>query len=297
MNQKTLFYTISQQEWLDTAGDTVQPAVLKAFEAGGKAGRSIKNALHGKWLGHPLHPAITDVPVGAWTTAAVLDGLELMGKEKYTPGADAAVAVGLVGALGAAVTGLADWTGTRKERRKLGMLHGMLNAGATALYATSLLLRRRKRTRGVGIGLAMLGYGVVSAGAYLGGHLVFGKQVGVDHTGNSAVYPEDFVAVLREDELEEGQMRCVEAGEVKVLLARKNGDLFAIAHTCSHLGGPLSDGDLMDNCSVRCPWHGSVFSLEDGSVVDGPATEPQPKFEVRVKAGQIEVRLPESENK
>ncbi|MDX5421661.1 MAG: Rieske 2Fe-2S domain-containing protein [Hymenobacteraceae bacterium] len=297
MNQKSLFYTISQQEWLGTAGETVQPAVLKTFEAGGKIGQDIKNTLHGKWLGHPLHPAITDVPVGAWTTAAVLDGLELMGKEKYTPGADAAVAVGLVGAVGAAVTGLADWTGTRKERRKLGMLHGMLNAGATALYATSLLLRRRKSTRGVGIGLAMLGYGVVSAGAYLGGHLVFGKQVGVDHTGNSVVYPEDFVAVLPENELEEGQMRCVEAGDVKVLLARKNRKLFAIAHTCSHLGGPLSDGDLLDNCSVRCPWHGSVFSLEDGSVVDGPATEPQPKFEVRVNAGQIEVRLPKFENK
>lgn len=297
MNQKTVINSIAQQDWLGTAGDSIQPAIIKAFKAGGQTGQDIKNALHGTWLGHPLHPAITDVPIGAWTTAAVLDGLELLGKKKYAPGADAAVAVGLVGAVGAAVTGLTDWTGTTKERRKIGLMHGMLNAGATALYVTSLLLRRRKESRGTAISLAMLGYGVVSAGAYLGGYLVFGKQVGVDHTATSAVYPEDFVAVLAENELAENQMRCVKAGEVKVLLARKNGEVFAIAHTCSHLGGPLSEGDLLDNFSVRCPWHGLVFSLEDGSVLDGPATEPQPKFEVRIQEGQIEVRLPKTENK
>ena len=291
MDQKTTINLIAETEWLDTAGDAIQPAVLNAFKAGGETGQAIKNALHGTWLGHPLHPALTDVPVGAWTTAAVLDGLELLGEEKYKPGADAAISVGLVGAVGAAVTGLTDWTGTTKERRKIGLMHGMLNAGATVLYITSLFLRRRKATRGTAIGLSMLGYGVVSASAYLGGHLVYGKQVGVDHTATADKYPKDFVAVLPDSELAENTMRRVEAGEVPVLLARKNGAVFAIAHTCSHLGGPLSEGKLLDDGTVRCPWHGSVFSLRDGSVVNGPATEPQPKFEVRVKAGQIEVRL------
>jgi nitrite reductase/ring-hydroxylating ferredoxin subunit/uncharacterized membrane protein len=297
MRQNAVIDAIEKQEWLKTAGDTVQPAVLDAFEAGGEAGKRVKDALHGTWLGHPLHPAITDVPIGSWTTAAVLDTMELMGRKKYAPGADAAVAVGLVGAVGAAVTGLTDWTGTTSERRKLGMMHGMLNAGAAALYITSLLLRRRKKTRGTAIGLSMLGYGVVSFGAYLGGHLVFGKQVGVDHTATSVTYPEDFVSVLPENELADNSMRCVKAGEVPVLLARKDGEIFALAHTCSHLGGPLSEGDLLDGGLVRCPWHGSVFSLEDGSVVHGPATEPQPRFEVRVKDGQIEVRTPQYENK
>lgn len=297
MDQKELFTAISEQDWLDTAGDAIQPAVEKAFKAGGQAGKDIKNALHGTWLGHPLHPAITDVPIGAWTTAAVLDGLELSGEKKYAPGADAAIAIGLVGAVGAAITGLTDWTGTTQERRKIGMLHGMLNAGATALYTASLVLRRRRKSRGAAIGLSMLGYGVASVGAYLGGHLVFGKQVGVDHTATSAVYPEDFVAVLPEAELDEGKMRCVKAGEVPVLLARKQGEVYAIAHTCSHLGGPLSEGDLLDGCRVRCPWHGSVFSLEDGRVMDGPATEPQPRFEVRINDGQIEVRAPKTQNK
>lgn len=293
MNQETAIDVIARQDWLDTAGDVIQPAILDAFKAGGETGQEIKNFLHGTWLGHPLHPVITDVPIGAWTTAAVLDGLELLGEEKYAPGADAAIAVGLVGALGAAVTGLTDWTGTTKERRKVGLMHGLLNVGATALYATSFFLRRRENSRNTAIGLAMLGYGVAGAAAYLGGHLVFSEQTGVDHTATAAEYPKDFVAVLPENDLAENTMRRVEAGEVPVLLARKNGEIYAIAHTCSHLGGPLSEGELFDDCSVRCPWHGSIFSLEDGSVLKGPATEPQPKFEVRVNNGQIEVRLSE----
>ena len=284
-------HTITDQEWVDRAGDKLQPAVLNAYKAGGEAGQQIKNALHGTWLGHPLHPALTDVPVGAWTTAAVLDVLELGGNKKYAPGADAAVAVGLAGAVGAAVTGLTDWTGTTKERRRLGLVHGMLNLGAAALYSASLLLRRREKSRGSAIGLSMLGYGIASFSAYIGGHLVFRNQVGVDHTAGPENYPDDFVAVLPENELEDNTMRCVKAGEVAVLLVRQNGEIFALAHTCSHLGGPLSEGDLLDG-KVRCPWHGSVFSLEDGSVVAGPATGPQPSFEVRVKNGKIEVRLP-----
>ncbi|MBF9253766.1 Rieske 2Fe-2S domain-containing protein [Pontibacter sp. 172403-2] len=297
MNQKTTIDIIEQQKWLGTAGNAIQPAILKAFEAGGETGNDIKNFLHGTWLGHPLHPAITDVPIGAWTTAAVLDGMELLGEEKYAPGADAAIAVGLVGAVGAAVTGLTDWTGTTRERRKLGLIHGLLNVGATALYATSFFLRRLEKSRGTAIGLSMLGYGVASASAYLGGHLVFGKQIGVDHTATAAVYPKDFVAVLAENKLAENTMQRVEAGEVAVLLARKNGEIFAIAHTCSHLGGPLSEGELLDDGSVRCPWHGSVFSLKDGSVIDGPATEPEPKFDVRVNNGQIEVKLQQTGSK
>lgn len=293
MNQETTIDVIERQDWLGTAGDAIQPVVIKAFEAGGETGQEIKNFLHGTWLGHPLHPVITDVPIGAWTTAAVLDGLELLGKEKFAPGADAAIAVGLVGALGAAVTGLTDWTGTTGERRKVGLMHGLLNVGATALYATSFFLRRREDSRNTAIGLSMLGYGVAGAAAYLGGHLVFSEQTGVDHTATAAEYPKDFVAVLPENELKENSMKCVEAGEIPVLLARKNGEILAIAHTCSHLGGPLSEGELLDDCSVRCPWHGSVFSLKDGSVLKGPATEPQPKFDVRINNGQIEVRLSE----
>ena len=295
MSKETAIDVIERQDWLDAAGEAIQPAVLGAFEAGGEAGQEIKNFLHGTWLGHPLHPVITDVPIGAWMTAAVLDGLELIGgKEKYAPGADAAVAVGLVGAVGAAITGLTDWSGTTGKERKVGLMHGILNGTATVLYATSFLMRKSDKSRKTAIGLSMLGYGVAGAAAYLGGHLVYGEQVGVDHTATAEEYPKDFTAVLPEGELAENSMKCVEAAEVSVLLAKKNGKIFALAHTCSHLGGPLSEGELLDDCSVKCPWHGSRFSLEDGSVLDGPATEPQPQFEVRIREGQIEVRMPET---
>ena len=297
MKPETIIDAITRQDWLGTAGDAIQPAIIKAFEAGGETGQQLKNFLHGTWLGHPLHPIITDVPIGAWTAAAVLDCLELSGQRKYAPGADAAIAIGLVGALGAAVTGLTDWTGLTKKKRRIGMLHAFLNIGATALYATSYLLRRRQDSRGPAIGLALVGYGIVSASAYLGGHLVYAEQVGVDHTATSDEYPKEFVAVLPDAELAENTMRRVQAGSIPVLLARKDGEIFAIAHTCSHLGGPLSEGVLLPDGSVRCPWHGSVFSLADGRVLAGPATEPQPKFDVRVTNGQIEVRLFQPQNK
>ncbi|RYE27761.1 MAG: DUF2231 domain-containing protein, partial [Sphingobacteriaceae bacterium] len=201
------------------------------------------------------------------------------------------IVIGLLGAAGSAVTGLTDWSGTTKKKQKIGLMHGMLNLGATALYTTSYLLRRKKKERGAAIALAMLGYGITGLAAYLGGHLVYAEQVGVDHTQVSAEYPQDFVAILPEKELSENQMKAAKAGEISVLLVKQQGEIYAIANTCSHLGGPLCDGELKPDCSVVCPWHHSEFSLKDGSVISGPATEPQPKFEVRVKAGQIEVKL------
>jgi nitrite reductase/ring-hydroxylating ferredoxin subunit len=134
----------------------------------------------------------------------------------------------------------------------------------------------------------MLGYLVANAAGYLGGHLVFGEQVGVDHTA-SQLPPGEFTAVLRAAELPENELRRVTADGMPVLLLRRGERIYAIAETCSHLGGPLSEGQLED-LSVICPWHGSRFALENGRVIDGPATFPQPCFETRVQDGQIEVR-------
>jgi nitrite reductase/ring-hydroxylating ferredoxin subunit/uncharacterized membrane protein len=288
MASEALINAIERQDFLEQAGDAIQPAVSNAFKAAGPAGREVKNFLHGTWLGHPLHPVLTDVPIGAWTAALALDAMEsISGRKELGAGADVAIAVGLLGAAGSAVTGLTDWSETYGRARKVGLLHGLLNAGATALYTTSLVMRRRKK-RSAGMGLAMLGYAVSSAAAYLGGHLVYGEQVGVDHTAAQEM-PKEFVAVLPEGELSEGEMKKVEADGVPVLLVRRNGEIHAIAHTCSHMGGPLSEGKLEGEV-VQCPWHGSRFNVRDGSVVDGPATFPQPCFEARVREGQIEVR-------
>jgi len=294
MSQNNPIDLIEKQEWLGKVADAVQPLILDAFKAGGEAGQQLKNILHGTWLGHPLHPVLTDIPVGAWSLAAIFDTLELTGSKKYKKAADVSVAVGLVGALGSAVTGLTDWSGTDGKKRKIGLMHAMLNVTGTALYGTSLALRSKNKTRDTGIALSFAGLGIVSLAAYLGGHLVFGEQVGVDHTATSDGYPNDFVAVLAENNLAENSMKAVKAGEIIVLLAKKNGKIFAIANTCSHLGGPLNEGELLDDYTVKCPWHGSVFSLKDGSVVNGPATEKQPQFDIRTQNGQIEVRLKKS---
>ncbi len=283
-------------EWLEDAAETIQPAVLNAFESAGDTGKAVKNFLHGTWLGHPLHPMLTDIPLGAYTTTAVMDVMELCGNENVKAGADTSLAIGLAGAAGAAVTGTADWTGSTGQNRRVGLMHATLNIGATLLNTASLIMRRKKANRKLAIGLSFAAYGVTTLAAYLGGHLVYGQQMGVDHTAGVGAYPLDFADAYPDGDLKEGQMVCASVRDIPVLLARQSGSLYAIAHTCSHLGGPLSEGELLDDACVKCPWHGSVISLKDGSVVDGPATEHQPKFETRIRNGKIQVRVAKSES-
>jgi nitrite reductase/ring-hydroxylating ferredoxin subunit/uncharacterized membrane protein len=287
MAEPTALTIIDHQEWLDPLADQVQTAVTGAFESAGAAGQAAKNFLHGTWLGHPLHPVLTDVPIGAWTAALVMDAMEdITGERGLRKGADAAIAVGLVGAVASAVTGLADWSASDGRARKVGLMHGLLNLGGAVLYGASLALRKSDR-RAAGRGCSTLGYAVMMASAYLGGELVYSEQMGVNHSLGQPL-PKEFVPVLPEAELAEGQLRRVEANGARILLAKRNGQIYAMNEVCSHLGGPLAEGEMVD-CSVRCPWHGSRFSLEDGSVIDGPATHPQPTLHVRVREGQIEV--------
>lgn len=280
---------IKKQNWLEPIADRLQPTVAAALGVDGPIGPRVANILHGTWLGHPLHVVLTDVPIGSWTAAAVLDALEeKTGSRAMGQGADAAIALGLVGAAAAGITGLADWsTIGGGQPRRIGLAHGLLNATATACYVTSLCLRRT-HSRRAGRRFALLGLIVSSVAAYLGGHLVFKEKIGVDHTADYSP-PEDFVSVLAEVELLENQLRRVDANGMPVLLVRSGQRIYAIAETCAHLGGPLSEGKLEDP-TVRCPWHGSRFSLEDGRVLEGPSVHAQPVLEVRVRDGQIEVR-------
>ena len=288
MSSNIAIQLIDKQVWLDAVADSLQPAIAETFQAGGIVGRKIKNFLHGTWLGHPLHSVLTDVPIGAWTAALVLDAMEeIGGRKRFAEAADTAVTVGVVGAVGSALAGLTDWTHTDGRARRIGITHGLMNASALALYTTSLVCRRRGERR-AGRGFAALGFVISSAAAYLGGHLVYGEQVGVDHTADQRL-PDEFTSVMAEAELRDGELRRVEADGVPVLLVRRGERIYAIAETCSHMGGPLAEGTLED-ASVRCPWHGSRFALEDGQVIEGPAVHAQPCFEVRVRDGQIELR-------
>jgi nitrite reductase/ring-hydroxylating ferredoxin subunit/uncharacterized membrane protein len=284
---ETIANLIADQDWLDSLADPVQNAVKDLLTQA----EDVKDVLHGVWLGHPLHPVLTDIPVGAWTVALVLDALSGMsGREDLQAGADGAVAIGLLGALGSAVTGLADWSETGARSKKIGLVHAALNIVATGLYATSWAMRASKKQRSTAVSLSMLGYAIAGASAYLGGHLVFAEQIGVDHTATAdANEPQKYTVVMKESELRENQPTRANANGLAVLLYKSNGSIRAITATCPHLGGPLDEGKVVDG-AIECPWHQSQLSLEDGSVVKGPTTYPARCFDVRVRAGNIEVR-------
>lgn len=279
---------LAEQQWLQPVEDAVGTAVSQAYSAGGETGRKIKNFLHGTWLGHPLHPVLTDIPVGAWTAAVIMDTASGGNDESLARGAETAVCVGLIGALGAAVTGITDWKETDGKARRMGLIHGLLNLTGFALFTASYFLRRSGR-HGEARGYGYAGYGVALAAAYLGGNLVFTQRIGTDHSAGNEPRGDDFTPVLRDSELADGELRRVEKDGRRILLARRQGRVFAMVEVCSHLGGPLADGKLEGDC-VKCPWHGSRFYLQDGSVADGPATHPQPTLQVRIHNGFIEVK-------
>lgn len=245
--------------------------------------RAVRDALDGVWLGHPLHPALVTMPVGCWTAAAVFD---LLGEERA---ADLSIGLGLVGAVGAAATGAAQFqdAGIEPKVQRIGALHALLNTGATLLYAGSLLARRNGNRTG-GVALSTAGLAVSTASAWLGGELAYDLGIGPNRTafGRPAA---EWTDVAAEADLVEGKPLRVTSGDLPVLLVRDGGEIEAIGAVCSHLGGPLDEGEIADGC-VTCPWHGSVFRLADGRVVHSPATHPQPLFETRVANGRVEIR-------
>lgn len=277
---------IDHQEWLKPAEESLQKLVHKAFQF--KGGQQAKNFLHGTWIGHPLHAILTDVPIGAWTAAVVFDALDSMNTRRhYRVAADTAVTLGLLGAGGAAAAGLTDWQDIDPPARRIGLVHGLLNVASVALFGTSLLARRRG-SRTTGRALAALGYALSVAAARLGGNLVYGQKIGVDHTSPENL-PAEFTPVLSESDLKDGEPVRADHNRTPILLVRRGSQIYALAETCSHLGGPLSEGKL-DGDVIQCPWHGSRFSIRDGHVVDGPAVHPQPCLEARIRSGKVEVR-------
>src|SRR5919199_1268006 len=289
--------TISQRvvdalPFLDKVGDLVQPKVREAVDAGGATAR---NVLDGVWFEAPLHPALTDVPVGSWTAALVFDGLDAAtGSRAMKNAADASLAVGVVGALAAATTGLSDWRYLSGGSRRMGVAHGLLNTIALILNITSLVLRATGR-RNAGRLAFLAGYSVSGIAAHFGGELSYNYGVRVNRNVFQGSGPDEFVPVLDEEELPQGGMRRVEVDGAGGLLSRSSGGaVCAISSVCGHFGGPLEQGDR-EGDTVVCPLHKSRFNLCSGEVIDGPAVFPQSRYETRVRDGKIEVRA-EAEN-
>ncbi|MDF2703106.1 MAG: Rieske (2Fe-2S) region [Rubrobacteraceae bacterium] len=284
--------TISQRivealPFLDRVAEGVQPKVQEAVEAGGTTAR---NVLDGVWFEVPLHPVLTDVPVGSWTAALVFDGVDAAtGSKAVRNAADASLVMGILGAFGAAITGLSDWRYLSGGSRRMGVAHGLLNTVGLALSIVSLILRATGR-RNAGRMAFLAGYSVSGMAAHLGGELSYHYGLRVDRNVFEGTGPDEFIPVLDEAELPDSGLRRVEVEGVGVLLSRSSsGEVCAISATCNHFGGPLEQGDREDD-TVVCPLHNSRFDLCSGQVIDGPAVFPQSRYETRVREGKIEVK-------
>jgi nitrite reductase/ring-hydroxylating ferredoxin subunit/uncharacterized membrane protein len=276
--------------FLDRIADGVQPKVQEAVARGGT---TVRNVLDGVWFGSPLHPALTDVPVGSWTSTLVFDGLDIAtGKTAMRNAADATLAVGIAGGFAAAAVGISDWRYLMGGSRRMGTAHALLNAGGLALNTTSLILRAGGR-RNAGRLAFLAGYSLVGMGAHLGGELSYGYGLRVNRNVYEDKGPYEFVAVLDENELSQGEMRRVETDGVGILVSRaSSGEVCAIAATCNHFSGPLQEGERKGD-TIVCPWHGSRFDLCTGEIIDGPAVFPQSRYETRVRDGSIEIKTME----
>ncbi len=281
MTNKLSDRLVEQLPWLDGVADVLK----KVWDpvVGDDAPRSLKDALVGVWLGHPLHPAVVLLPIGFWSSSFALD---LAGDEK---GADLLLALGLASTTPALATGAAQWfdATTSAKPRRLGALHAAVNTVAAGLYAGSMVARKRGN-RGMGVALSTAGLVIVNAGGWLGGDLAYDLGIGVDHSAFERP-PSKWTDVLAESELEDGKPHRVELDGAAVMLLKHDDGIHAIGAVCPHLGGPLDKGEI-DGENVTCPWHGSVFCLQDGRLIHGPATAPVDSYEVRVQDGRVSIR-------
>jgi nitrite reductase/ring-hydroxylating ferredoxin subunit/uncharacterized membrane protein len=273
---------IEAEEALDGVGKPVGKAVRTAVSASG-----LQDVLSGTWLGHAVHPMLTDVVIGSFTSASLLDLLAPAGDGSAS---EKLIALGLAAYLPTAAAGINDWADSEPVDaavRRVGVVHATCNAVASLLYAASWRARRRG-ARGGGALLGFAGMGVLAAGGYLGGHLSLSKGVGPAQTVFDPG-PTDWTRAADASVLPEGRPTRVVVDDTPVFLLRRGEQIFAIHDRCSHRGCSLSDGTL-EGDQVTCACHGSRFDVRDGSIKSGPATSAQPAFQVRNSDGQVEIR-------
>lgn len=280
--------TIDQSTALKKGGTEVKVSLHKAILSAGPVGRFIADILHGKWLGHPLHPVLTDVTLGAWLSGTVIDVIaQITRRRRMNPAADTLIELGTLSAVPTALAGLTDYSTIKQDAVEYGAAHALLNSLSLGMFLLSIRARKTGN-RDTGTKLSLMGLGLSLMSAWLGGDMVYRLRVGVNHARGGARL-EDWTPVLSSDLLGEGEARRVNVEGEPVLLYRRDGDILATGAVCAHAGGPLEEGTFEGNC-VTCPWHDSVYDLRDGSVVHGPSTYNLPNYEARVLGGQIEIR-------
>jgi nitrite reductase/ring-hydroxylating ferredoxin subunit/uncharacterized membrane protein len=284
--EEAIVKTIEEQAWLDGMAEGIQRPVYKIMQRWGM----LRSFLNGTWLGHPVHAALTDLPVGAFAVGFILDLLEALGIRKdLRKASDTAQTIGLLSSVGVAIFGLADWTYTNGRARRVGLVHALVNGMVAVLYGLSMLARSRGQ-RGIGIALSNVSFGALFFSAWLGGELSYRFGVGVNRIAFKEE-PQEWARLLPEREIHEGALHRAEAHDTPILLVKQEGQVYALGDTCTHMGCSLSEGTLHDQ-QVMCPCHGSHFRLTDGQVTSGPASVALPAYEVRIRDGHVEVRQP-----
>lgn len=277
---------LERAEALDRPATAIRGVVQRLLR-----NRTLKDALHGVWLGHPLHPALAQLALGSFTSASLIDAVG--GRRLESSGL---IAVGLVSSVPAVAAGWADWSDSHEDQQRVGLVHAAVNATALACFATALV--RRRGNRNAGQVLSVVGGILSGVGAALGGHLGYRQATGANHGEEIPhIGPGDWQALGPLDEFPLGRPVRKLAGDVPVFVLRRGGiisDVTVLSNRCPHLSAPLHEGELSEaggEVCITCPWHASVFRLRDGGVVHGPATAPVPGFESRVVNGVLQARV------
>jgi nitrite reductase/ring-hydroxylating ferredoxin subunit/uncharacterized membrane protein len=251
--------------------------------------RPIKDLLNGRWLGHPLHAATTDLPIGLLLGAVILD---LVGQRGA---ADVVLVTTIVTMLLSAVSGLADYSDTSGTALTRATLHSTLMVVALALLVISAVIRAGDPAdRTVPVALSLVGFLIVTAGAFVGGDVVyvFGNMVSrhAFRGAGTKWIKLDTGDVSDLAALPDATPTKMRAGINDLVVIRQGDTVHALHAVCAHAGGPLDQGTIVNGC-VECPWHGSRFRLTDGLVRQGPSVYDQPSYEIRAaEGGGYEVR-------
>ncbi|MEH1012487.1 Rieske (2Fe-2S) protein [Micromonospora sp. CPCC 206060] len=282
---RALMMRLERAAGLDRFGDRLQNAVQSVLRP-----QKVRDTLHGVWLGHPLHPALVQLPIGAWLSTAVLD---LMPGQRRA--ATVLVTVGTASALPAAVAGLNDWAALSREQRRVGLVHAMSNTVGLACYAGSIAARLTGRHR-LGRTLGWFGLTAASTGAYIGGHLAYKQGAQVNQSVSELHRMADgWHSVADLSTVPERTLLTREVRDVSVILYRHGDEVTVMLERCPHQSGPLGEGKVTEvdgHACVVCPWHGSTFQLNGGEVVHGPAATDQQVLPTRVVDGVLQTRLP-----
>ena len=242
--------------------------------------KPVKDFLNGKWLGHSVHAALTDVPVGVFTIGILFDVLDLR------QAADIAVVVGILSMVAAAVAGAADYTDTDDHPRMVATVHATLMVLALLVYIVDFMWLRLANPGGdriLAFFVGLVGYGILTAGAFVGGENVYALG---DMVNRHAwrFYSEPKWTKLDLTEIPEATPTKAKAGAQTLVVVRQGETIYALHEQCAHAGGNLSEGKLVDGC-IQCPLHFSCYDLASGRRKSGPTTFDQPRYEVRPADG------------